>query len=127
MKFNYKKIKPLRKSKGLTQGDVQQYLSDYFGKEYNRSTISAKETGRNPFNLQEVEALAEYLEVDVSAFFDGEPVVVQKNNNNKGVPEAISMEVQQYLLKRIQELEARLKLYENPQSGAATSQNKRTE
>jgi transcriptional regulator with XRE-family HTH domain len=124
MRFNYKKIKPIRKSKGLTQGDIQEYLSNTLGKTYNRSTISAKETGRNPFNLQEIEALAEYFEVDVSAFFEGESLLLTKsqNNNNQGDQrsEAISMEVQSYLLKRIQELEAEVKeLKANPQAGAA--------
>ena len=127
MKFNYKKIKPIRKSKGLTQGDIVEYLSQHFNKSYNRSTISSKECGRNPFNLQEIEALAEFMEVDLSDFFDGKaPAPKPQTQGDKFQSEVVSVnvEMQTYLLQRVKELEAENKnlkdLLENPRNGAAT-------
>jgi transcriptional regulator with XRE-family HTH domain len=119
MKFNYKRIKPIRKSKGLTQGDVALYLSQRFNKNYNRSTISSKEVGRNPFSLEELDALAEYLEVDLDEFFDGGPKPQPQPQRTQET--GMTQEVQSYLLKRIQDLEAEVKeLKANPQTGAAT-------
>ena len=126
MKFNYKLIKPIRKSKGLTQGDVQDYLSQHFNKPYNRSTISSKECGRNPFNLEEIEALAEYFDVELTAFFDGAESQPQAQVLAQSQPQAqqeiidMNLEMQTYLLQRVKELEERLRFYENPQNGNAT-------
>ena len=119
MKFNYKKIKPIRKSKGLTQDDVAQYLAKALNKSYNRSTISSKEVGRNPFSLEEIEALAELFEIEIGDFFDGS----KPQPKPKQIQEPIGMtqEVQNYLLRRIQDLEDEIKvLKSNPQAGAAT-------
>ena len=139
MKFNYRKIKPIRKSKGLTQGDVVNFLSTKLAKHYNRSTISSKECGRNPFNLEELEALAEYFEVEVTEFFDGdtesksrhEPLTTPQQPPQEMI--AMTVEMQTYLLSRVKDLEERLRsaeerlrFYENPQTGAATPANKKS-
>ena len=63
-------IKKLRKAKGLTQLEVIAKLH-LLGLEMTQSTYSKLETNRMNIRVSELVALAQILDVDFNAFFDG--------------------------------------------------------
>ena len=58
-----KKIKLLRKRRGLKQDDLKEVL------ELSRSQVSNIESGRRNLSLKQLEKLCEYFKIDISYFF----------------------------------------------------------
>jgi transcriptional regulator with XRE-family HTH domain len=63
MKFDLKKLKTLRKSAGYTQTQVAEVIG------LQRTGYTVKEQGKVPISIEELCAIAEFLDADPSEFF----------------------------------------------------------
>ncbi|MFC4661697.1 helix-turn-helix transcriptional regulator [Oceanobacillus sp. FSL W7-1293] len=66
-KVNLKKIKDIRKNKGLSQEDMANLLGLKSLYPYHR-----KESGAQKFSAEEIHAIANYFDLPIEYFFDDE-------------------------------------------------------
>ena len=76
MEFN-EKLQELRKQKGLTQGELAEYLY------VSRTAISKWESGRGFPNIESLKAISKYFSVSLDELLSAEEILAIAENDNK--------------------------------------------